>query len=265
MRGLGCPGLPGSPFGYAGLEDEVATGADGGGERGEGAMPVLVGDDALNGIAGADGKVEGGRLGVVEMGCVTNDPGDRVASGLCPGDVDRGAGRVDADHLETTRMQAYRQGAGATAEVEYAGRLELIDDLLVDVEVVPRPVEQVVQNGESGVGVDRIGIVGHGADATVPPPGGRADADTPLPLWFEHGVPSRPQAPSSPIHVLRMGRHPGRLRDDGGGSVQADDRRPRLSRRPQRGPAQHDAERLRHGRRAHAGPPRDARTHPRAP
>lgn len=120
---------------------------------------VLVGQEDLRDVAGHQREVH---LQGRQCSRVATDPTDLLGSGLLTRHFERGLCRIHRNDVEASTSEATGQRARAAPHVEQQPGTQLVDDPLVVIEVVPRPVEVVVEPGEwriSELGVGHPGTL----------------------------------------------------------------------------------------------------------
>jgi len=109
---------------------------------------VRVGEEDLRDVAGHQRHVHLQRR---QGRCVTTNPADVFSSGLAARHVERSLRWVDSHDVETGARQEACKRSGSAADVEYLRSAQLAHDPFVVIEIVPRPVEVVVEHCQSRI------------------------------------------------------------------------------------------------------------------
>lgn len=118
--------------------------------------PTRVVDEHLGDVPGHHGEIR--RVHAPgQRRRVALDPGHAPGIRLRSCDIERGAGRVDADHVEPVLSEKYPETTGSASDVHNLASAELAHNAFVGPEIAAVVVEEVVELGQSRISETGIG------------------------------------------------------------------------------------------------------------
>ncbi len=124
-----------------GFENQAATRPQGVPDAAQSAAPLVVSQEDLGHVAGHGREVDLERR---QRRRIAVQPAHAIGTGLAPGHVEAGPGRVNPDHLDAPLRAHAGERAGATTDIQDAGRLELVNHRRIHVEIAAVGVQRVV-------------------------------------------------------------------------------------------------------------------------